>query len=94
MGREIFFVGFTEDEAKSFIESIVNRCLEKFIYQAGNGEKKLTIRQACKYLGVSPPTLREFVRKGIFRRHDAGSRKKFFFLSELNEDLKALSRYK
>lgn len=91
MRREIFFIGYTEDEARSFIEGIVNRCLETFNRQPGNAEKTLTVRQACKYMGVSAPTLRRFVKMGLVRRHDVGARKVYFFLSELEEDLKSLS---
>lgn len=91
MKREVFFVGFTEDEVKDFIEGIVNACLEKYELKLVGDEQHLTIRQACKFMGVSAPTLRMFVAKGYIRRHDLGGRKKYFCLSELKEDIKSLS---
>lgn len=91
MGREILFVGYTEDEAKSFIKNIVKDCLNEYRLQMGNEEQQLTIRQACKYLSVSAPTLRRYVQLGYIRRHDLGSKKKYFYLSELKEDIKSFS---
>jgi excisionase family DNA binding protein len=90
MKREVFFVGFTEDEAKDFIEAIVNACLKRYDRKLTGDEQHLTIRQACKFMGVSAPTLRMFVAKGYIRRHDLGARKKYFCLSELKEDIKSL----
>lgn len=91
MRREILFVGYTEDEAKSFIKNIVKDCLNEHRLQMGNEEQQLTIRQACKYLSVSAPMLRRYVQLGYIRRHDLGSKKKYFYLSELKEDIKSFS---
>lgn len=90
MRREIFFVGYTENEAKIFIESIVKACLKEYGLKEMNEEQQLTIRQACRFMGVSAPTLRKYVENGYIRRHDLGSRKKYFYLSELKEDIKSL----
>jgi hypothetical protein len=91
MRREILFVGYTEDEAKSFIKNIVKDCLNEYKLQMGNEDQQLTVRQACKFMSVSAPTLRRYVQLGYIRRHDLGPKKKYFYLSELKEDIKSIS---
>lgn len=86
MGREILFVRYAEDEAKSFIKSIVKDCLNEYKLQMGNEEQQLTIGQSCKYLSV-----RRYVQLGYIRRHHLGRKKKYFYLSELKEDIKSFS---
>lgn len=93
MGQNVQFIGFTYDEARRFIASIVTECLERNIPQNNNPtEVPLNVREACKLIGISAPTLRKFVKMSLIRRHDLGPRKKVFYRSELEEDIKKLKR--
>jgi len=84
------FIGFNYEEAESFLKTVVNRCIEEHqAKQKGNqAELPITPLQASKALKVSAPTLRRYVRLGLIRRHDLGPRRKVFYLSELEEDVK------
>jgi excisionase family DNA binding protein len=89
MGREIHFIGYTEEKVVLLFKRLILDCAQEFrALQNSNEERKLTMNQACKYTGVSIPTLRKYVKSGYIRRHDLGPRKKFFYLSELNDDLR------
>lgn len=89
------FIGFTYEQARHFIETIVKACLEESnAPDKSNSETPLTIKQACDIIGVSPPTLRKFVEMSLIRRHDLGPRKKVFYLSELEEDIKRIQAMK
>ena len=91
MSQQVQFIGFSLEQAKLFIQSIVKECLAENSPSVGNdSETPLNIRQACKMIGVSAPTLRKFVDMSLIRRHDLGPRKKVFYPSELEEDIKRL----
>jgi|GEM_PF-2266033 len=91
MSQQVQFIGFTYEQAKLFIRDIVKACLEENIPPIkSTSETPLTIRQTCKIIGVSAPTLRKFVGMSLIRRHDLGPRKKVFYLSELEEDIKRI----
>jgi len=91
MSQQIQFIGFTHEQARHFIETIVRACLEEHPAPVASGpEEPLTIRQACQLIGVSAPTLRKFVALSLIRRHDLGARKKVFYRSELEEDIKRI----
>lgn len=95
MSQQIQFIGFTHEQARLFIEAIVRACLEEHPAPVANGpEEPLTIRQACQLIGVSAPTLRKFVALSLIRRHDLGPRKKVFYRSELEEDIKRIRSLK
>lgn len=87
---QLHFVGLSLDEARLFIESIVIACLKNCFPAPKVTEAPLSIRDACKFLGVSKPTLRKYVEAAVVRRHDLGPRKKVFYRSELEEDIKRL----
>jgi hypothetical protein len=90
MEQQIQFIGFSYQEAENFLKSIVFRCMEE--QQSRNtlqeAETPLTPLQASKVLKVSLPTLRRYVQLGLIRRHDLGPRRKVFYLSELEADIK------
>jgi excisionase family DNA binding protein len=87
----IHFIGFNRDEAARFIRKIFMDCMSEVKNSsAGFGEEPLDIEQVCKLLGISAPTLKKFVDKGLIRRHDLGARKKVFYESEVQEDIKFL----
>lgn len=91
MEQQIQFIGFTHEEARIFIENIIFDCLRKPALKGEQtNERPLTITEACRILGVSAPTLRKFVNAGKIRRHDLGDRKKVFYRSELEEDIKRI----
>lgn len=90
MSEQMQFIGFSIEQARLFIESIVKSCLQESNLSKGLSETPLNIRQACKIIGVSAPTLRKFVQMSLIRRHDLGERKKVFYLSELEEDIKRI----
>lgn len=90
MSEQMQFIGFSIEQAKLFIEGIVKSCLQESSLSKGLSETPLSIRQACKIIGVSAPTLRKFVQMSLIRRHDLGERKKVFYLSELEEDIKQI----
>ena len=95
MSEQVQFIGFSAEQARQFIREIVLSCLKECLQPHGSqNEKPISIRQACKILGVSAPTLRKFVSDSVIRRHDLGNRKKVFYLSELEEDIKRLNRKK
>ncbi|MBS7566842.1 hypothetical protein KHS38_20725 [Mucilaginibacter sp. Bleaf8] len=90
MEQQIQFVGFSYQEAEKFLKSIVTRCIEEQqSRQRGQpAEAPLTPLQASQVLKVSLPTLRRYVQLGLVRRHDLGPRRKVFYLSELEADVK------
>ena len=90
MEQQMQFIGFSYEEAERFLKTVVNRCIEENqAKQKGNqAELPITPSQASKALKVSAPTLRRYVRLGLIRRHDLGPRRKVFYLSELEEDVK------
>jgi excisionase family DNA binding protein len=86
------FIGFTKEELRLFIRVIVRECLIEFgMQEVGKQEVPLTIQEACDFLGVSAPTLKKFVDLSLIRRHDLGGRKKVFYRSELEEDIKRIA---
>lgn len=94
MSEQMQFIGFSMEQARNFIREIMLSCLQEYLHQKKNTESPITIRQACKIVGVSAPTLRKFVNMSLIRRHDLGPRKKVFYLSELDEDIKRLKTMK
>ncbi|SEM90860.1 hypothetical protein SAMN04488505_10716 [Chitinophaga rupis] len=95
MSQQVQFIGFSVDQARHFIRSVVLECLkEYFPHIKKNSDAPLTIRQVCKIIGVSAPTLRKYVEMSVIRRHDLGPRKKVFYLSELEEDVKRITTLK
>jgi hypothetical protein len=91
MSQQMQFIGFSVEQARVFIREIVLSCLQEYLQPVKrNTELPITIRQACKIVGVSAPTLRKFVHMELIRRHDLGPKKKVFYLSELEEDIKRL----
>lgn len=89
MEQQMHFIGFSKDQAKEFFADIIMECLAKMSrIENQTLEPELTIKQACKKLGISVPTLRKYVREGLVRRHNRGPRKKVFFLNELQEDIR------
>lgn len=94
MGEQMQFIGFSVEQARSFIREIVLSCLKEYLQPKKNAESPINIRQACKIMGVSAPTLRKFVSMSLIRRHDLGPRKKVFYLSELEEDIKRINTLK
>lgn len=51
-------------------------------------EQPVTTERACEYLSLSPGTLQKFVAEKKIRSHKF-NRKVYFFISELQEDLKS-----
>ena len=91
MSQQVQFIGFSVEQARSFIREIVISCLQEYLQpEKRNSELPISIRQACRIVGVSAPTLRKFVDMALIRRHDLGPKKKVFYLSELEEDIKRL----
>jgi hypothetical protein len=90
MEPQMQFIGFTYQEAERFLRNIVNKCIDEhqLKQKAKEAEPPVTPQQACAALKVSLPTLRRYVRIGLIRRHDLGPRRKVFYLSELEEDIK------
>lgn len=89
MDQRAQFIGFTQEELRLFIQAIVRECLVE-IGMGGKEELPLSIDEACQFLGVSAPTLKKFVDRSLIRRHDLGGRKKVFYRSELEEDIKRI----
>jgi hypothetical protein len=94
MEEKIQFIGFTREEATLFIRKIVMDCLADLGDSSTAGENPLDIAEVCNILGVSAPTLKKFVDQRLIRRHDLGARKKVFYQSELQEDIKHLDTLK
>ncbi|MDR3715773.1 MAG: hypothetical protein P4L51_23415 [Puia sp.] len=91
MNDQIQIVGMTMEQAKAFFKEIVMECLaEKVASPNLDEELPISISDACKLFGISPPTLRKFVDLKLVRRHDLGPKKKRFYLSELKEDMARL----
>ncbi|EHQ26986.1 MerR family transcriptional regulator [Mucilaginibacter paludis] len=90
MEQQIQFVGFSMQEAERFLKNIVSTCIDEHhaLQKHAEAELPLTPSQASKALKVSLPTLRRYVQLGLIRRHDLGPRRKVFYLSELEEDVK------
>jgi len=90
MEQHIQFVGFSMQEAERFLKNIVSTCIDEHHASQKNAEVEspLTPSQASQALKVSLPTLRRYVQLGLIRRHDLGPRRKVFYLSELEEDVK------
>ena len=57
-------------------------------------DKKLSIKEACNYCGFSPPTLRKYCNSNLIRIRVFSNKNKFFWQSELEEDLKNFSLLK
>lgn len=91
MSQQVQFIGFTVEQARALIREVVISCLQEHLPNSKDiGESPITINQACKIVGVSVPTLRKFVAMSLIRRHDISPRKKVFYKSELEEDIKRL----
>lgn len=91
MSEQMQFIGFSMEQAKVFIEGVVMGCLQKHSStQRNTTDAPLTIKEACTVLGLSAPTLRKLVKMSLIRRHDLGQRKKVFYRSELEEDIKSI----
>lgn len=91
MTQQVQFIGFNVEQAKAFMREVVISCLQEYSTNAVFlTESPITIAQACKIVGVSVPTLRKYVALSLIRRHDIGPRKKVFYKSELDEDIKQL----
>jgi hypothetical protein len=90
MEQHIQFVGFSMQEAERFLKNIVSTCIDEHhaLKKGAEAESPLTPLQASQALKVSLPTLRRYVQLGLIRRHDLGPRRKVFYLSELEEDVK------
>jgi hypothetical protein len=90
MEQHIQFVGFSMQEAERFLKNIISTCIDEHhaLKKRGEAEAPLTPSQASQALKVSLPTLRRYVHLGLIRRHDLGPRRKVFYLSELEEDVK------
>lgn len=90
MEQQVQFIGFTYQEAERFVRNIVSKCINEhdLKQKSKEAEQPITPQQACTALNVSLPTLRRYVRIGLIRRHDLGPRRKVFYLSELEEDIK------
>ena len=83
MEQQVQFIGFTYQEAERFVRNIVSKCIDEhdLKQKSKEAEQPITPQQACAALNVSLPTLRRYVRIGLIRR-------KVFYLSELEEDIK------
>ena len=90
MEQQMQFIGFSYLEAERFLKNIVARCIDEHESKRKDKEAEtpLSPQQACKILNVSIPTLRRYVQLGLIRRHDLGPRRKVFYLSELEADIK------
>ncbi len=92
MDQKAQFIGFTSEELRYFIRTVVCDCLREFgLPEKARPEAPMSIQEACRLLGVSAPTLKKFVDQSLIRRHDLGGRKKVFYRSELEEDIKHLT---
>jgi excisionase family DNA binding protein len=91
MAQQIQVIGLTLDEAKTLIKCILLECIEE-VKEATKekNEKGLSVAETCKYLGISRPTLHKYVEGSLLRRHDLGRKKKIFYLSEIQEDIKRI----
>jgi len=88
------FIGLTMEELKALMKAIFVEALNEYhLKGTDNREKNMTIGDACRYLKVSAPTLKKLVDKGTIRRHDLGGRKKIFYLSELEQDVKRIQLF-
>jgi predicted DNA-binding transcriptional regulator AlpA len=90
MARELQVVGLSLEEFEQLIRTIVKECLRDRPITTGQADKALNIQQACRFLGISAPTLRKYVRASLLRQHKLGPRRKVFYLQELEEDIKNL----
>lgn len=91
MKQQVQFIGFSYQEAEQFLQTIVEKCIDrKLPDQKKESEPPLTPKLAADVLKISLPTLRKYVREGLIRRHDLGPRRKIFYLSELEEDIKKI----
>ncbi|MGN6180646.1 MAG: helix-turn-helix transcriptional regulator [Mucilaginibacter sp.] len=90
MQQQLQFIGFSLQEAEQFLKAIVTDCIheQEQSRKEKEAEKPLTPQEAGKALKVSQPTLRRYVQLGLIRRHDLGPRRKVFYLSELEQDIK------
>jgi hypothetical protein len=90
MEQQIQFIGFSHQEAERFLKAIFNKCMEEHQSRQKDNdvETPITPLQAGQVLKVSLPTLRRYVQLGLIRRHDLGPRRKVFYLSELEADIK------
>jgi hypothetical protein len=90
MEQQIQFVGFSRQEAERFLKNIVTVCIEeqKLNQKDVQAEIPITPVEASLALKISLPTLRRYVNLGMIRRHDLGPRRKVFYLSELEQDIK------
>ena len=90
MEQQLQFIGFTYQEAERFLKNIVDRCINEHELNRKDKEAEapLSPQEASAILKVSLPTLRRYVQLGLIRRHDLGPRRKVFYLSELEADIK------
>lgn len=90
MEQQIQFIGFSYLEAENFLKSIVSACIKEQQDRKNEHEAEVPLSpsQASQALKVSLPTLRRYVGLGLIRRHDLGPRRKVFYLSELEADIK------
>jgi excisionase family DNA binding protein len=90
MQREMNFIGFSYQDAEKFLRTIVKECIKEAMVNEkdSKGETPISPIEACQVLNISPPTLRRYVQLGLIRRHDLGPRRKVFYRSELEEDIK------
>jgi hypothetical protein len=57
------------DTLREFIEAEVNRVLQGQQPNTNASDEYLTIKQTCKYLKVTAPTLWEWSRRGVITKH-------------------------
>lgn len=90
MEQQMQFIGFSYQEAERFLKNIVDRCIEEHETKrkSHEAEAPLSPQEASAALKVSLPTLRRYVQLGLIRRHDLGPRRKVFYLSEIENDIK------
>lgn len=91
MAQQIQIIGLNLDEAKLLLKAVLLECLAE-VKEATKekNEKAMSVAETCKFLGVSRPTLQKYVENALLRRHDLGRKKKVFYLSELQEDIKRI----
>jgi hypothetical protein len=92
MAEQIQITSISLDEFRQLIKTVIKECLkEMHAISKEKLEKALSVRETCSFLGISRPTLKKYVDSSLIRRHDLGRKKKVFYLSELQEDIKRLS---
>lgn len=80
---QLFFIT-DKEELKQTIRDVLNeRSSEKPVIDTS---EKLNRKQAAKFLGVSYPTIYNWMKDGILKEH-GHARKKYFLRSELIESM-------